>query len=108
MLPLSRVEFAPQERFDPASWYLEIPAIAEVCSRGIEFSSPVTVMVGENGAGKSTLVEAIAGAWQSGFTGAQDRMWSSGTSTEDSDLPWHLRCVSARPRPHGGCFLRAE
>lgn len=108
MLPLSRVEFAPQERFDPASWYLEIPAIAEVCSRGIEFSSPVTVMVGENGAGKSTLVEAIAGAWQSGFTGAQDRMWSSGTSTEDSDLPWHLRCVGARPRPHGGCFLRAE
>jgi len=53
-------------------------------------------------------VEAIAGAWQSGFTGAQDRMWSSGTSTEDSDLPWHLRCVGARPRPHGGCFLRAE
>lgn len=74
----------------------------------MEFTSPVTVIVGENGVGKSTLVEAVAGSWQRGFTGAQDRMWSAGGSAEDTDLPRHLRCVGARPRPYGGCFLRAE
>lgn len=107
-LPLSRVDFTPRDGFDPASWYLEVPAIAELCSRGVEFTSPVTVIVGENGVGKSTLVEAVAGAWQAGFTGAQDRLWAAGPSTEDTDLPRHLTCVGARPRPYGGCFLRAE
>ncbi|SDE39671.1 AAA family ATPase [Rhodococcus tukisamuensis] len=107
-LPLSRVEFAPDERFDPASWYLQVPSIAEMCRVGLDFTCPVTVIVGENGAGKSTLVEAVAGAWQRRFRGAQDRMWSAGGSVEDSDLPQHLRCIGAEPVPHGGCFLRAE
>ncbi|QBJ97812.1 ATPase [Rhodococcus sp. ABRD24] len=107
-LPLRRVELAPRSGFDPASWYFGLPAIARVRERGIHFRSPVTVIVGENGVGKSTLVEAVAAAWQDGFTGAQDRLWSAGHSAEDSDLGRHLRCIGAEPKPYGGCFLRAE
>ncbi|MFC9786198.1 AAA family ATPase [Rhodococcus sp. NPDC127528] len=105
---MSRVEFTPRSGFDPASWYLQVPVIDELRREGIDFTNPVTVIVGENGAGKSTLVEAIAGAWQSGFRGAQDRLWSAGGSAEDTDLPRHLSCIGAQPKPYGGCFLRAE
>ncbi|MBP1159980.1 putative ATPase [Rhodococcus sp. PvR099] len=107
-LPLSRVEFTRRSGFDPASWYLDLPSIGELCRDGLDFTSPVTVVVGENGVGKSTLVEAVAGAWQNGFRGAQDRLWSAGGSAEDTDLPRHLTCIGAQPRPYGGCFLRAE
>jgi predicted ATPase len=107
-LPLSRVEFTPRSGFDPASWYLDLPAVAELCDNGLAFERPVTVIVGENGVGKSTLVESIAAAWQGGFRGAQDRLWSAGSSPEDADLGTHLTCVGARPQPYGGCFLRAE
>ncbi|MFI6868669.1 AAA family ATPase [Nocardia sp. NPDC050406] len=106
-LLLRRVEFAPTERFDPASWYLEVPAIAEFCSRGLSFEWPVTVLVGENGVGKSTLVEAIADSWQAGMRGA-DHLWSPGGTSGDSDLGTHIRCDGAYPRPTNGGFLRAE
>lgn len=105
---MSRVEFTPRSGFDPASWYLDLPSVAELCDNGLAFERPVTVIVGENGVGKSTLVESIAAAWQGGFRGAQDRLWSAGSSPEDADLGTHLTCVGARPQPYGGCFLRAE
>ncbi|MFI5777852.1 AAA family ATPase [Nocardia sp. NPDC051570] len=106
-LLLRRVEFAPSERFDPASWYLEVPAIAELCSDGLSFERPVTVVVGENGIGKSTLIEAIADSWLAGMRG-EDPLWSPGGTSGDSDLGHHLRCDGAFPRPTGGGFLRAE
>ncbi|MDG3012529.1 AAA family ATPase [Rhodococcus sp. D2-41] len=106
-LPLSRVEFTPRSGFDPASWYLRLPVVERLCADGFAFDRPVTVIVGENGTGKSTLLEAVAAAWRSGLTAA-DRLWSAGSSTEDTDLGRHLTCIGPRPRPHGGCFLRAE
>ncbi|WP_425301576.1 AAA family ATPase [Nocardia wallacei] len=105
---LRRVEFAPSERFDPASWYLDVPVIAEICSDGLTFEKPVTVIVGENGVGKSTLVEAIAGSWQAGMHRAEDHMWAPGGTSGDSDLKYHLRCDGVYPRPTNGGFLRAE
>ncbi|MCM6775810.1 AAA family ATPase [Nocardia sp. CDC159] len=106
-LLLRRVEFAPTEQFDPASWYLDVPVIAEVCSEGLTFERPVTVLVGENGIGKSTLVEAIAASWNAGMRGA-DPLWSPGGTSGDSDLGAYLRCDGVYPRPTGGGFLRAE
>ncbi|MBB5912415.1 putative ATPase [Nocardia transvalensis] len=107
-LLLRRIEFAPTERFDPSSWYMNIPTIAEFCSEGLTFENPVTVIVGENGVGKSTLVEAIARSWVSGMHDAQDHMWAPGGSPGDSDLANHLRCDGVYPRPTNGGFLRAE
>lgn len=106
-LLLRRVEFAPTERFDPASWYLEVPAIADFCSRGLDFEWPITVIVGENGVGKSTLVEAIAASWMSRLEGA-DHLWSPGGTSGDSDLGFHIHCDAVHPRPTNGGFLRAE
>ncbi|MBF6327258.1 AAA family ATPase [Nocardia transvalensis] len=106
-LLLRRVEFVPTERFDPDSWYMEVPVIAEVCAYGLSFEKPVTVLVGENGIGKSTLVEAIAGSWTSRMHGA-DLLWSPGGTSGDSDLGDHLRCDGVYPRPTNGGFLRAE
>ncbi|NNH69762.1 AAA family ATPase [Nocardia uniformis] len=106
-LLLRRVEFAPTKRFDPASWYLGVGPIAEVCSRGLDFKFPITVIVGENGVGKSTLVEAVADSWTAAMHGA-DHMWSPGGTSGDSDLGYHLRCDGVLPRPTNGGFLRAE
>ncbi|WP_308115707.1 AAA family ATPase [Rhodococcus sp. BP-241] len=106
-LPLSRVEFTPRRGFDPASWYLQVPVVAEIVRTGLDFDSPVTVIVGENGTGKSTLMEALAACWALGL-GAADAMWSPGGGAQDTDLHKHLTCHGARPRPQGGCFLRAE
>ncbi|TSE02207.1 AAA family ATPase [Skermania sp. ID1734] len=106
-LPLARVELRPRAHFDPGAWYFDVPVIAELRDDGIDFEAPVTVIVGENGAGKSTLIEAVAHAWSWDLYGA-DQMWSAPGGAEDSDLGWHLACLGARPKPIGGCFLRAE
>ncbi|MBJ8343589.1 AAA family ATPase [Antrihabitans sp. YC2-6] len=105
---MQRVELTPRSEYDPDAWYFDIPVIAELREVGFNVESPVTVIVGENGSGKSTLVEAIAAAWQWDFHGAQDRLWGAVGGSEDTDLPRHLTCIGARPKPLGGCFLRAE
>ncbi|MDA3649507.1 AAA family ATPase [Saccharopolyspora indica] len=46
------------ESFD--RWPYTVPCVAELAERGLAFTAPVTMLVGENGSGKSTLVEAIA------------------------------------------------
>jgi predicted ATPase len=43
-----------------AAWPFTVPAVAQLVERGLEFTRPVTFLVGDNGSGKSTLVEAIA------------------------------------------------
>jgi predicted ATPase len=44
-------------------WPYSVPCVAALLKDGLEFTRPVTFLVGENGSGKSTLVEAIAEAY---------------------------------------------
>jgi predicted ATPase len=43
-------------------WPFTVPCVATIARDGLEFTRPVTFLVGENGSGKSTVVEAIAEA----------------------------------------------
>ena len=45
---------------DHEAWPFTVPCVAELAARGLNFTRPVTFLVGDNGSGKSTLVEAIA------------------------------------------------
>lgn len=42
------------------SWPFTVPAVAQLAEEDMEFTCPVTFLVGDNGTGKSTLTEAIA------------------------------------------------
>lgn len=108
MAPLDEVRVVPRHGFDEAAWYWQLPPVAQLREEGLRLTEPVTVLVGENGSGKSTVVEALAGAWEASLTGAQARHWSPGSFAEDADLHRHLHLRGDAPRPHGGCFLRAE
>lgn len=112
MALLDRIRVVPRDgvewHYDPDSWYFAIPAIAQLRCDGLRLDSAVTVLVGDNGSGKSTLVEAVATAWHATLTGAQAQHWLPGAGHEDADLHRHLELTGQRPRPHGGCFLRAE
>jgi predicted ATPase len=56
MLPVRRVEPAPDSSLDPGTWPATVPAVARLLREGVDLG-PATVLVGENGSGKSTLVE---------------------------------------------------
>ena len=101
---IDEVRVASRSRDD---WYLQIPAIAAVRAHGLTLDPRVTVIVGENGTGKSTFVEAVASAWRSKLTAANN-YWGPGPKPEDADLHWVLDLDGDRPISHGGCFLRAE
>ena len=82
-----------------------LPVVRQL--RRLEFSSAVTVFVGENGIGKSTLLEALAVA--AGFNPeGGSRNFAFGTRASHSELHAHLRLVRAPSRPRDGYFLRAE
>ena len=89
------------------AWYFDVPAIAALRAAGVTLDPRVTVIVGENGSGKSTFVEAVAAAWRSGLRSAVEH-WGPPPAEEDADLHWALVLHGERPRPDGGCFLRAE
>jgi predicted ATPase len=81
-----------------------IPLIAN--DLRLEFTTPVTFLVGENGSGKSTLLEALA--WAIGFGaqgGNRDNSYLEGA--EGHALGRALR-LNWRQRVAGGFFLRAE
>jgi predicted ATPase len=107
---LGRVE-VDLSRLDPRrdlpAWWLDVPAIAWLEKHGVDLDPRVTVVVGENGSGKSTFVEAVAQRWAAGLTAAV-KHWSPPTATEDSSLHRAMVLHGERPRPQGGCFLRAE
>jgi predicted ATPase len=91
----------------PDRWFLDVPAIAQLCADGVELGPRVTVIVGENGSGKSTFVEALARHWAERLTAAV-KHWTPAAGGEDSALHRVLVVTGERPRPQGGCFLRAE
>lgn len=72
----------------------------------LEFSAPITILVGENGSGKSTLVEAVAAA--AGFPalgGSQHHR--PGPAADHNPLASALR-LSWLPKVSNGFFFRAE
>lgn len=56
---------------DYRRWPYTVPAVAEVAEHGLDFTHPVTFLVGDNGSGKSTLVEAIAEGFKLGVLGGR-------------------------------------
>ena len=111
MAVLDRVAIDEQRLADreliPDPWFVELPVIAQLRREGLDLDPRVTVIVGENGSGKSTFVEGLAGRWGGSLT-AHVRHWRPERSHEDSGLDRALLLTGERPRPQGGCFLRAE
>ncbi|MEP6764826.1 MAG: AAA family ATPase, partial [Gemmatimonadaceae bacterium] len=88
----------------PGVYPFNIPILREDFE--LEFTTPVTFLVGENGSGKSTILEALA--WSAGFNaqgGSRDNHFAD--STDGHALGRALQ-LSWRQRTTEGFFLRAE
>lgn len=72
----------------------------------LEFTAPVTFLVGENGSGKSTFLEALANAAASIAAGSHD-LDSDQTLKQVKKLAGYMR-LSWTKRTRKGFFLRAE
>lgn len=77
----------------------------------VEFTTPVTIIMGENGSGKSTLIEAIAGLAgydeTGGGKGYQPVDHSTAMAVSGTQLAEHLRAAWL-PKITAGWFFRAE
>ncbi|WP_426369422.1 AAA family ATPase [Pseudocolwellia sp. HL-MZ7] len=73
----------------------------------IEFTEPVTFIIGENGSGKSTLIEAIATSYGFNPEGGS-KNFSFDTRKSHSELHEFLRLSKSFCLPKDGFFLRAE
>jgi predicted ATPase len=98
-------------------WPYSVPAVAELVERGVEFTHPVTFLVGDNGSGKSTLVEAIAEGFKLDARGGRAARKAGNADTTKTALGEVLRLETtvkgarmlAGPRLRKkGFFLRAE
>lgn len=100
----------------PPEWPFSMPPVRHLAEHGLDFTSPVTFLVGENGSGKSTLVEAIADACKIGSLGgkAGTKYASTGATTPLGDAlaadftTNGLRLIAGPRRKRKGFFLRAE
>jgi len=104
----------PAER---AGWPFTVPAVAQLADQGLEFTRPVTFLVGDNGSGKSTLVEAIAEGFRldarGGRAGTRTGRPDPGRTPLGEVLRLETTTAGARmlsgPRSKKkGFFLRAE
>jgi predicted ATPase len=98
-------------------WPYTVPAVAEVVEHGVEFTHPVTFLVGDNGSGKSTLVEAIAEGFKLDARGGRAARKAGSADMTRTPLGEVLRLETtakggrmlAGPRLRKkGFFLRAE
>ena len=103
MIPLRSVELDKTET-DPNEFPWNLPAVSSLDR--LEFTKPVTFLVGENGSGKSTLIEAIAVATGLNAEGGTKNLRFQERSTE-SELDKHLSLAWDK-RPQSSFFLRAE
>jgi len=98
------------------AWPFTVPCVAELAEHGLEFSAPVTFLVGENGSGKSTLVEAIAESFKLDAHGGRagrkyvnDRPKTVLGEVLEVDATAEGRRMRSGPRTkRKGFFLRAE
>jgi predicted ATPase len=90
--------------------------VAQIIKDGLEFTAPVTFLVGDNGSGKSTIIEAVADVCNINSAGgkAGTKYASTGAKTPlgeamDADFTtagWRL--IAGPRRQRKGFFLRAE
>lgn len=73
----------------------------------VNFSSPITFLVGENGSGKSTLLEAIAVAFGYNAEGGT-RNYTFSTYGDSYPLSDAITLIKGFTRPKFGYFFRAE
>jgi predicted ATPase len=93
-----------------------MPVVAQIIADGLEFTAPVTFLVGDNGSGKSTIVEAIADVCRINSAGgkAGTRYASTGPKTALGEAmeavfsPAGWRLAAGPRRQRKGFFLRAE
>ena len=93
-----------------------MPAVAQIIRDGLEFTAPVTFLVGENGSGKSTIIEAIADLCKiSSDGGKAGTKYASavvktrlGQAMRAEFTAAGLRMSSGPRRNRKGFFLRAE
>ncbi|HEX8409671.1 MAG TPA: AAA family ATPase [Thermoanaerobaculia bacterium] len=83
----------------------DLPIIREFGE--LEFTAPVTFLIGENGTGKSTLIEAIAVACGFNAEGGS-KNFNFETLSSTSPLHEYLHLTRGHKRPTDGYFLRAE
>ena len=90
----------------PDMYPFSVPAVAALADTPLEFTSPVTFLVGENGTGKSAILEGIACA-ANAIAVAGDDLQVDSSLGPARQLARHLRLVW-RSRSRRGYFLRAE
>lgn len=99
-----------------AGWPFDMPPVAQIARQGLEFTAPVTFLVGENGSGKSTIIEAIADVCEINSGGGKAGTKYASTTRKTAlgeALTAHLsagghRIISGPRRRRRGFFFRAE
>jgi predicted ATPase len=102
---LTAVELKDPDAWDRSAFPFTVPAIAAF--DGLDFTAPVTCLIGENGVGKSTLLEAIAAATGYNREGGS-RNFNFATHEEPAPLSGLLRPIRGVRRPTDGFFFRAD
>ena len=100
---LKSIELLDDRVPDPRAYPFSIPAIQAEHFR-IDFTQPVTMLVGINGSGKSTILEAIAQLCGFGRLGGNQN-YASGE--DDEGLGRYLR-AGWLPKVNRGFYTRAE
>ena len=93
------------EKIDKYSYLRDIEALNGL--ERLEFTKPVTFLVGENGSGKSTLLEAIAISYGFNPEGGT-KNYNFSTYDSHSELCDAIRVEKSYRRAKWGYFLRAE
>ncbi|HMO58585.1 MAG TPA: AAA family ATPase [Roseiflexaceae bacterium] len=106
MIQLRTITLAPGVATDAQAYPFSVAAIQSLAGRSLEFTAPVTFLIGENGSGKSTLLEAIACAARMITVGSADAEVDT-TLASVRRLAAQLRLSWAR-RTRRGFFMRAE
>lgn len=106
MIHLKDITFAAPQPEEAGRFPFSVPTIAALAGRQLEFSTAVTVLIGENGSGKSTMLEAIACAAGS-ITVGSDPAEHDATLTAVRRLARTMR-LSWQRRTRRGFFMRSE
>ena len=107
---LKRVSWAHPDEARPKAYPFSLPFLQDP-DWEVEFTSPVTIILGENGSGKSTIIEALAALAgydeAGGASGYMPVDHSHALDRSGTGLAEHLR-GSWLPKITNGWFFKAE